>query len=106
MSNWQDIASTRKKQQEDSIPEEWRIARPPQDLLDVTAIPESCGVLSDLELEITNTLDIDIIIEKLAESMWSSVDVTRAFYKRAIVAHQLVSKTVFGIVDLRAEIVR
>lgn len=103
MSNWQDIASARKKQQEDSIPEEWRIERPSLDLFDVTAIPESCGVLSDLELEITDTLDIDVIIDKLARSVWSSVDVTRAFYKRAIVAHQLVSKPVFEKVDLRTQ---
>ena len=53
-------------------------------------IPEQCGLLTARELEITNTTDVDVLLNKLPTSAWSSVEVTTAFYKRAIIAHQLV----------------
>ncbi|KAG9050583.1 hypothetical protein FS837_004441 [Tulasnella sp. UAMH 9824] len=88
-SNWQEIASERKRKQEGLIPPEWRIPSPPEDLLDVTSIPRTCGLLTPRELEITDTIDINVILSKLADGTWSSVEVTRAFLKRAIIAHQL-----------------
>lgn len=94
--SWQEIAETRKKQQEEAIPADWRITKPGDDILDVTGIPEACGLLNDLELEITNTTDVDIILDKLANSEWSAVAVTTAFYKRAMIAHQLVSRCDMG----------
>ena len=89
---WREIASERKEKQEDSIPHKWRISAPSVDVLDVLSIPESCGILTDLELRITNTLDVEILLKKLASGEWTSVAVTTAFYKRAIIAQQLVSE--------------
>ncbi|KAG9021493.1 hypothetical protein FS837_007219, partial [Tulasnella sp. UAMH 9824] len=87
--NWQEIASERKRKQEELIPPEWRIPSPPDGLLDVTAIPRTCGLLTPRELEITDTIDINVTLSKLADGTWSSEGVTRAFLKRAIIAHQL-----------------
>lgn len=57
-------------------------------------VPISCGLLSPREVEITETTDVGILLEKLASAEWSSVEVTTAFYKRAIIAHQLVRANV------------
>jgi len=43
------------------------------------------------ELEITEIDDVSALLDKLAKGEWSSVEVTTAFYKRAIIAHQLVN---------------
>lgn len=88
--NWQDIASERKRKQEDLIPPEWRIPSLSDDVLDVTPIPRTCGLLTGRELDITETTDVNLILSKLADGIWSAVEVTKAFYKRAIIAHQLV----------------
>jgi len=91
MSTWQDLVAGKRRRQAESIPKEWIIQPPSPDVLDVTSIPETCGLLTPKELEITNTVDVGILLSKLATAEWSSVEVTTAFYKRAIVAHQLVN---------------
>ena len=91
MTTWQELAADKKKRQTDSIPKEWIITPPPSDVLDVTGVPKTCGLLSPFEVEVTETTDVSILLDKLASGTWSSVDVTRAYYKRAIIAQQLVS---------------
>jgi amidase len=87
---WQDIVAEKQLRQKAAIPKEWQLPNPPADsVLDVTAIPESCGLLSQKEIEITNT-PVEGLLPKLSAGEWSSVEVTTAFYKRAIIAHQLV----------------
>lgn len=54
-------------------------------------MPATSGLLSARELEITDTLDFETLLSNLANGIWSSVEVTTAFYKRAIIAHQLAS---------------
>ena len=88
--DWQTICAERKQKQLDSIPPEWIIQVPKEPRGSVQHIPEQCGLLTARELEITNTTDVDVLLNKLATSAWSSVEVTTAFYKRAIIAHQLV----------------
>ncbi|KAH7915795.1 general amidase [Hygrophoropsis aurantiaca] len=90
MSHWSDLVADKKRRQAESIPKEWLISPPPDTLLDVTAFPETCGLLTAHEIEITNTL-VDVLLRKLASGEWTSVAVTTAFYKRAIIAHQLVN---------------
>lgn len=90
-ATWQDLVADKKQRQTASIPREWVIAVPPESVLDVRAVPEECGLLSPKELEITNTVDVELILQNLASAKWSAVEVTLAFYKRAIVAQQLVS---------------
>lgn len=88
--SWKALVEDKKRRQLASIPQDWFIERPPDSQLDVTSIPAQCGLLSPKELEITHTVDIQTLLTKLASAQWSSVEVTTAFYKRAIVAHQLV----------------
>lgn len=88
-STWQAISKEKKARQEAAIPKEWRIKLPADDVIDIRHIPEECGLLTKQEIVITNT-DVKTLIAKLASAQWSSVDVTRAFCKRAIIAHQLV----------------
>jgi amidase len=90
-AQWQELVADKKKRQAASIPREWLITPPAEDVLDVTKVPEECELLSTKELEITNTVDVEEILSNLATSKWSSVEVTLAFYKRAIIAQQVVS---------------
>ncbi|KAG8725402.1 hypothetical protein FRC09_000043 [Ceratobasidium sp. 395] len=85
--DWRTRVRTRRQQQIDSIPGEWIISIP-EDRQNVTQIPYECGLLTAFELEVTDTLDVQTILNKLKTGAWKSVDVTRAFYKRAIIAHQ------------------
>jgi amidase len=90
MSTWQELVAEKKRRQAASIPREWLITPPADDVLDVTDVPSNCGVLSARELEITAVSEVALLLNKLATGEWSSVEVTTAFCKRAIVAHQLV----------------
>ena len=49
------------------------------------------GRITVRELAITETTEVDELLAKLRNAEWTSVETTRAFYKRAIIAHQLVS---------------
>jgi len=89
--HWKALAADKKQRQLKSIPQDWLVPLPPDSTLDVTGFPETCGLLNAREIEITNTV-VDVLLEKLASGEWTSVDVTTAFYKRAIIAHQLVSQ--------------
>ena len=88
--SWQELVAEKKGRQIASIPKEWLIAPPSDDVLDVTDVPEKCDLLSARELEITTVGDVAVLLHKLATGEWSSVEVTTAFSKRAIVSHQLV----------------
>jgi amidase len=88
--HWTTLIAEKKKRQLESIPQEWIVTPPSDSTLDVSAFPETCGLLNAREIEITNT-SVDVLLEKLACAAWTAVDVTTAFYKRAIVAHQLVN---------------
>ncbi len=90
MSTWQERAAEKKRRQTASIPSEWLITPPADDVLDVTDVPAGCGLLSARELEITAVNEVAVLLNKLATGEWSSVEVTTAFCKRAIIAHQLV----------------
>lgn len=56
--------------------------------LNVTSIPETCGILSQKEITITN-LDATGVLEKIKSKELSAVEVVTAFGKRAAIAHQL-----------------
>lgn len=87
---WREIVRDKRARQAQSIPKDWFITCPDDTVLDVTRVPEQCGLLTTKELEITDTTDVALLLSKLASGEWSSVEVTTAFYKRAIVAQQLV----------------
>ena len=89
-ADWRLRCKERKIKQEEEIPNEWRIGSPKLNQCSVLDIPRTCGLLNDREILITETTDVDYLLRKLACGEWSSLEVTTAFYKRAIIAHQLV----------------
>lgn len=90
---WEGIAAKKREALLASIPQEWIIpddVKPPEDQADVTTFPSESGWFSKQELEITNSTAAQLV-ELLAAGKVSSVDVTKAFCKRASAAHQLVN---------------
>ncbi|KAG1841805.1 general amidase [Suillus subalutaceus] len=78
--HWTALVAEKKQRQLESIPREWIVTPPSDSTLDVSAFPETSPILP-----------VNVLLEKLASAAWTAVDVTIAFYKRAIVAHQLVN---------------
>ncbi|QIW98474.1 hypothetical protein AMS68_003992 [Peltaster fructicola] len=88
---WKAISERAKAKLDDSIPPEWRLKPdmlPSEEGLNVTDIPFRSAILTEHEIVITNSSAIDIVIN-ISHGTWKSVDVTRAFCKRASIAHQL-----------------
>lgn len=56
----------------------------------VLDLPARSGVLNARELEITE-MNAHELLPRLADKSYSAVEVTRAFCKRATIAHQVVS---------------
>lgn len=92
--SWKEISVKAREKLYASIPSEWRIPKdklPPPEQLDVTDFPAKSGILTEAEIAITESFATDIV-KKVAFGEWSAEDVTRAFCKRAAIAHQLVRK--------------
>jgi amidase len=88
--NWQERIGARKSQQQNAIPKEWILTNlPDKNQLYVSTFPRTCGLLTAREIYITESY-VDVILSNLAKGTWTSVEVTTAFSKRAIIAHQLV----------------
>ncbi|KAG9313359.1 general amidase [Chiua virens] len=91
-SDWRSLCSARKAAQEASIPDAWRIDVPSDPSLDVRTLTEECGLLSSRELAIIDlgTKDVSALVRLLADkrSGYTSVEVTTAYLKSAIIAHQ------------------
>ena len=88
--DWRKRCEDRREEQLRQIPKDWIITLPDSNRLNVIQFPLECGLLSPREIDITENTDISVLLEKLATAEWSSVEVTTAYYKRAIIAHQLV----------------
>lgn len=89
-TGWKETVIQKRKEQAGAIPKDWILKDlPSKDTLTVIDFPEQCGLLTSKDVEITNT-GVDLLLEKLAAGAWSAVEVTTAFSKRAIIAHQLV----------------
>lgn len=76
----------------DAIPEKWRLASAQLQLADdanVMDIPLTCGILTPVQIAITEQTATELL-SKLAAGELSSVEVTDAFCARAAIAHQLV----------------
>ena len=93
---WQEVAAEKKARQAASIPKEWLIIPPSDDILDVTDSPAKCGLLSARDLEITEVGKVAVLLSKIAAGAWTSVEVTTAFCKRAVIAHQVVRALSFS----------
>ncbi|KAI0361660.1 general amidase [Trametes cingulata] len=90
-AQWQEHVADKKKRQQASIPREWIISAVPEDQLNVLDVPRASGLLTERELEITETTEVAVLLKRLASAEWSAVEVATAFSKRAIIAHQVVN---------------
>ncbi|KAJ3567617.1 hypothetical protein NP233_g6250 [Leucocoprinus birnbaumii] len=90
-TSWQDRAAAKRRQQLESIPKDWVLPNlPPRSQLDVNEYPRTCGLLTAKEVQITES-SVETLLVNLSQGTWSSVEVTTAFSKRAVIAHQLVN---------------
>lgn len=94
--DWRAISAAKIASRDALIPVAWRLGAkaPGADVLDVMHVPETSGILSSLELKITET-PAQGILKHIASGQWTSRAVTEALCKRAAIAHQLVS-TIIG----------
>lgn len=91
--SWQDKAANKRATLTGLIPREWilparLLTSLPKNSLE---IPSQCGILSALDLQITAINEIEILADRIATGMYSAVQVTEAYCKRAAIAHQLVN---------------
>lgn len=92
--SWQPIADARRNKINNAIPASHRI--PPAylerlaDTRNVIGVPDSCGVLTQREIDITSISSATKLLEDIRGRVYTSVEVTTAFCKRASIAHQLV----------------
>ncbi|KAK9489414.1 amidase signature domain-containing protein [Lipomyces doorenjongii] len=88
---WEVKAAAKRAKLAASIPKEYMIPEhelPPADRLDVSQVPKE--FLSKEVIEITE-LTATEIVDAIAKGKYSAVEVTTAFIKRAVLAHQLLN---------------
>ena len=91
---WQDLVAQKRRECQEKIPTEWTLSTdllvvPPR-LLEYD-FPHRSGLLSEIELELTENFSATQLLAKLASGQVSSLAVTTAFCKRAAIAQQVVS---------------
>lgn len=100
-ADWETKAAERRKQLSNKIPAEWRLKEEllgelsaPADKSDNNVLElgfcKRSGILSEKELNITESYTVSELLENLASGKLTAVEVTTAFCKRAAIAHQLV----------------
>lgn len=99
--SWESRAAEKRTRAAEGIPAPWRL---PSHILDELKlplesskndlisleIPRKSGILSEIELEITESYTTGELIKKLATGSLTAVQVVNAFSKRAAIAQQLV----------------
>lgn len=88
--DYQSISKTKRLQQQNQIPEEWLLSGSYHEATNFMDVPLTCGVLNEVERNITSNFDATGLLEKLKDGEWTAEQVTLAFCKRAAIAHQLV----------------
>ena len=89
---WEAEAETIRKLRQDSIQNQWLLPQdkiPSPDQANVLDVPRESGLLSMMELEITES-DASKLVQRMGTGEWSAEEVTIAFLKRATIGHQLV----------------
>ncbi|RYC62928.1 hypothetical protein CHU98_g3286 [Xylaria longipes] len=85
------IAADKVSQRRSKIPDAWLISPDAaENVTNFIKIPTTCGVLSDVECEITSNYDATALLAKLKAGTFSVEQVTVAFCKRAAIAQQLI----------------
>ncbi|KAJ5090620.1 hypothetical protein N7532_009304 [Penicillium argentinense] len=91
--SWQDLVTRKQRECREKIPHAWtlspdiHISRRPIE----SDLPRTCGLLSDVELDLTENYSVAQLLAKLASGQTSSLALTTAFCKRAAIAQQVTS---------------
>jgi amidase len=101
-SDHKTLAAEKKLQRSNRIPKAWLIPLAEyESIANLLDVPVICGVLNDIERDITSNYDATALLEKIRARIWSIEQVTVAFCKRAAIAQQLVNPSMFKItIDL------
>ncbi|KAL4789810.1 Acetamidase [Aspergillus venezuelensis] len=86
-TSWEEKAADKRARLAKTIPDEWKLKTLPT-TDNVMDVPKTSGILSDKELEITESNATDLV-SKLASGKLTAFEVTTAFCKRAALATQL-----------------
>ncbi|WWC59814.1 uncharacterized protein I303_102376 [Kwoniella dejecticola CBS 10117] len=87
---WQETAAQYRAERDKCFPKEYLLEiPPPEDVLDVREVPTLPGVLSPVELEITESLTVTELLDAIKAGKYTSLQVAQAFCHRATIAHQL-----------------
>jgi amidase len=89
-NTWQGISRRKKQEQLFRIPKDYLLPKYRSSSYNVLDVPRSCGLLTVQEISITEDYDATALAEAIQSKALTSVEVTRAFCKRAAIAHQLV----------------
>ncbi|RFU27849.1 hypothetical protein B7463_g8504, partial [Scytalidium lignicola] len=91
VKTYQERAAEKRAYQVSLIPKEWRLSAIPsiESVPDALEYIRTSGLLSPEELSLTETTDASILLHRLLKREISSLQVVRAFAKRAAIAHQL-----------------
>ena len=84
-----DRCAQKRADQHSLIPLEWRLDPIPSIESEPNALLLLHKLLSQRELALTEETDIGVLLRKLSSGELSSLELTRAFAKRAALAHQL-----------------
>jgi len=95
--DWKSISLARQNETNNAIPKSHRLSpvviESLQDPRNLISILEKCGILSQRELEITSTPSTTKLLADIRNRVYTAVEVTVAFCKRASIAHQLVGNS-------------
>jgi len=87
---WQQAVNERRQQINSAIPAAWILPRDVMTPRNSTRLPYTAGIMTERELKITECRAVELL-ELIKSKIYSAVDVTTAFCKRAAIAHQAVS---------------
>ena len=92
--DWRSIALARQTEIKNSIPEAHRLSPAIfdtlQDRRNLINVPETCGILTQREIEITSLSAVNLL-KDIKNRVYTAFEVTTAFCKRTSIAHQLAS---------------
>ncbi|EPY50597.1 acetamidase [Schizosaccharomyces cryophilus OY26] len=89
---WEQIAAKYSAHRDSTIPSFMKLKTIPyKEVLNVTNVPATCGLLSPRELELTEKYDATALADLIKERKTTSVELVTAFCKRAAVAQQLLN---------------
>ncbi|KAG0646116.1 amidase [Hyphodiscus hymeniophilus] len=84
---WAAVAGRRQDEINNAIPEPYRLTTTLLEACNLIKLPETCGILEERELKITSHTATELL-KLLHNETYTAVEVTKAFCKRAAVAHQ------------------